>query len=130
MENSKIVHHNGYAKSFEELEVWRKSQDLAVDVYKITKHFPQDELYSITSQVRRSAGSISANIAEGFGRMTHKDKVHFMTIAYGSLLETKNFLYLSARLGYIHQADLDKLIEDVVVCQKLLSSFRKSLIHD
>lgn len=130
MENSKLVHHNGYAQTFEELEVWKKSQDLAVEVYKVTKGFPKDELYSITSQIRRAAGSISANIAEGFGRTGEKDKIHFMTIAYGSLLETKNFLYLSARLGYIHQTELDALIEQVVICQKLLNSFRRSLHRD
>ena len=129
MENSKMVHHNSYAQSFEELEVWKKSQDLAVDVYKVTKQFPQDELYSITSQIRRAVGSVSANIAEGFGRSTHKDQVHFMTIAYGSLLETKNFLYLSARLGYIHQDELDSLVEDVVICQKMLNSFKRALRH-
>lgn len=127
MENSKLVHRNGYAQTFEELEVWKESQNLAVKVYKTTKDFPKDELYSITSQVRRAAGSISANIAEGFGRTSQKDKIHFMTIAYGSLLETKNFLYLSARLGYIEQKELDQLIEHVVICQKLLNSFRRSL---
>ncbi|MEO5690807.1 MAG: four helix bundle protein [Candidatus Saccharimonadales bacterium] len=130
MENSKLVHHNSYAQTFEELEVWKKSQDLAVEVYKATKLFPKDELYSITSQIRRAVGSISANIAEGFGRTGQKDRIHFMTIAYGSLLETKNFLYLSGRLGYISQSDLDTLIEHVVVCQKLLNSFKRSLHRD
>ncbi len=130
VENSKLEYHNGYAQTFEELEVWKKSQDLAVEVYKVTKLFPKDELYSITSQIRRAAGSVSANIAEGFGRSSQKDKIHFMTIAYGSLLETKNFLYLSARLGYIQQAELDILIEHVVICQKLLNSFKRSLRHD
>ncbi len=129
MENSQLVKHPGYAQTFEELEVCKKSQDLAVDVYKITKDFPKDELYSITSQIRRAVGSVSANIAEGFGRSTQKDKIHFMTIAYGSLLETKNFLYLSARLGYIKQTELDELTDKTVICQKMLSSFRKSLKH-
>lgn len=129
MENSKLVSHNKYAQSFEELEVWKKSQDLAVEVYKVTKSFPQDELYSITSQIRRAVGSVSANIAEGFGRNSSKDKVHFMTIAYGSLLETKNFLYLSARLGYIDESDLEQLLDQVILCQKLLNSFKRSLRH-
>lgn len=127
MENSKLVQRNGYAQTFEELEVWKESQNLAVEVYKATKLFPKDELYSITSQIRRAVGSVSANIAEGFGRTSSKDKVHFMTIAYGSLLETKNFLYLSARLGYIEQTELDRLLDHVVICQKLLNSFRRSL---
>jgi four helix bundle protein len=85
-------------ESFEQLNVWQKSQDLAVDIYKLTKDFPSDELFAITNQLRRAASSISANIAEGFGRQTNKDKLHFYVIAYGSLLEVKNFLYLSNKL--------------------------------
>ena len=127
MENSKIEHRKKYAQSFEELDVWQKAQDLAVEVYKTTKIFPSDELYGITSQLRRASSSISANIAEGFGRSGRKDKAHFMTIAYGSLLETKNFLYLAARLGYIHQQQLDECTDKIVVCQKVRTSVGKAL---
>lgn len=64
-------------ESFENLRVWQESQNLAVEIYTVTKQFPKDELFAITSQLRRSASSISANIAEGFGRVSKNDKLHF-----------------------------------------------------
>ena len=88
-------------REFEDLVVWRESQNLAVEVYTITKLFPKDELYGITSQIRRSSSSVSANIAEGFGRSSRKELLYFYSVANGSLLETKNFLYLAEKLGYI-----------------------------
>ena len=72
---------------FEDMPVWQDAQDYAVLVYGITKKFPKDELYALTSQMRRAASSISANIAEGFGRQSKKDKAHFYSMAYGSLLK-------------------------------------------
>jgi four helix bundle protein len=114
-------------KSFESLTVWQESQGLAVSVYGATRGFPKDELFGITSQLRRAVSSISANIAEGFGRTTTKDKLHFYTIAYGSLLETKNFLYLSEKLGYLNDKDLAQLIEHSVRCQKLINAFKSGL---
>lgn len=113
--------------SFEQLEVWQETQNLAVLVYKETRNFPKEELFGLTSQLRRAASSVSANIAEGFGRTTANDKGHFLAIAYGSLLETKNFLYLSNRLGYIKQAQLKPLLDHVVSCQKLLNAAKRSL---
>ena len=118
---------NSNLDSFEKLTVWQESQLFAINIYKATKTFPKEELFGITSQLRRAASSISANIAEGFGRTTTKDKLHFYTIAYGSLLETKNFLYLSEKLGYISKQDLDTLIEQSVGCQKLINAFKAGL---
>lgn len=114
-------------KSFESLTVWQESQGLAVSVYGATRSFPKDELFGNTSQLRRAVSSISANIAEGFGRTTTKDKLHFYTIAYGSLLETKNFLYLSEKLGYLNDKGLAQLIEHSVRCQKLINAFKSGL---
>ncbi len=113
--------------SFEDLNVWQESQNLAVQVYTATKSFPKEELFGITSQLRRAVSSVSANIAEGFGRTSKNDKLHFYTIAYGSLLETKNFLYLAEKLGYIQQATLIQLINQTTVCQKLLNAFKSGL---
>lgn len=112
---------------FEDLIVWQEAQQLAVLVYKTTQLFPQDERFGITSQIRRSVASVSANIAEGFGRQTQKDKVHFIVIAYGSLLETKNFLYLAQKLGYITDDDLQRLLKQSVSCQKLLNAYKRAL---
>lgn len=93
--------------------------DLAVEVYKCTDNFPKSEQFGITNQLRRAASAISANIAEGFGRKSHKDKSHFYTIAYGSLMETKSFLLLAGRLGYI--TSLELYLEHIQDTQKLLS---------
>ena len=113
--------------SFEQLTVWQESQLFAVEIYKITKQFPKEEIYAITSQLRRAASSISANIAEGFGRSSINDKTHFYTMAYGSLLEVKNFLYLAEKLGYLQKPELDKLIIQSVGCQKLINAFKSGL---
>lgn len=114
-------------KEFEDLEVWQEAQLFAVEIYSVTKSFPKDEVYGITSQIRRAASSVSANIAEGFGRSTTNDKLHFYTIAYGSLLETKNFLYLAQKLNYIERDIVDSLIEHSIVCQKLINASKRSL---
>lgn len=114
-------------ESFEQLVVWQKSQDLAVSVYLLTKDFPKDELFAMTSQLRRAASSISANIAEGFGRSSPNDKLHFYTMAYGSLLEVKSFLYLANKLAYISNEDLMNLLEHCTRCQKLINASKKSL---
>lgn len=114
-------------KTFEDLEVWRIAQAWAVNIYKVTKLFPEDERFILTSQIRRAVSSISANIAEGFGRRTAKDKLHFYTIAYGSALETKNFLHLSNKLGYISQEALNKLLDEGTSVQKLLNAFMRPL---
>ncbi|CAN5401924.1 four helix bundle protein [soil metagenome] len=98
---------------FEDMTVWQESQELAVLVYHVTKKFPGDEQYALTSQLRRAASSVSANIAEGFGRATSKDRSHFYHIALGSLLETKNFIYLSARLEYITKDEVVATIKGI-----------------
>ena len=81
-------------QSFEQLHAWQEAQTLAVFVYTIIKQFPKNEIFGLTSQIKRASSSVSANIAEGFGRRTIADKLHFYAIAYGSLLETKNFPHL------------------------------------
>ena len=116
--------------NFEDMKVWQVSQDFAVEVYQATKSFPSSEQFGMTSQVRRAVSSISANIAEGFGRFSVKEKLHFYTIAYGSLLETKNFLYLACRLEYISKDELEMLIEHSVDCQKLINACKHSLRKD
>ncbi len=113
--------------SFEQLVVWQESHELAVKVYARTKEFPKEEMFGITSQIRRASSSVSANIAEGFGRSSAADKHHFMTIAYGSLLETKNFLYLAARLEYISENQLNELLSQITTCQKLLNGYKRVL---
>lgn len=94
---------------FNELKVWQVSVDLAVDVYKLTSSYPKEELYSLTNQTRRSAVSISSNIAEGANRNSHRDFKRFLNIASGSAAELQTQLFIAKRLEYINQANFDEL---------------------
>jgi four helix bundle protein len=97
-------------KSFTELRVWREAHDLALRIYRLTDGFPAHEKYSITSQIRRSASSVSANIAEGFGRGTIRELNQFLIIARGSLKETINYLILAKDLGYLEETNATREI--------------------
>ncbi len=112
---------------FEDLRVWQVAQDYAVRIYRLTKSFPEDERFGMIIQMRRCVNSISANIAEGFGRRTINDKSHFYTMAYGSILETKNFLYLSERLDYTKRQTIEPLLNDGTALQKQINALVTSL---
>ena len=86
--------------SFEKLIAWQKARELASEIYKITKLFPKDELFGITSQMRRCSVSVASNLAEGSGRNSMKDKARFTEIAYGSAKEVEYQLSIAERLGY------------------------------
>lgn len=113
--------------SFEQLIVWQKSAELAVQIYKITKHFPSAEKFSLTDQVQRCATSVSANIAEGFGRLGKNEKLQFYNIAYGSLLETKSHLLIAQKIGYVKPEEIENVILLITDIQKLINASRKSL---
>src|SRR4026209_1256368 len=101
-------------RSFMELDVWKKADDVTNRIYDITEKFPQHQLYSMTSQMQRAAYSVPANIAEGFGWMYPKDKARIYNIAFSSTEELKYFLHLSKRRGYRKDdPSLDLLVEDV-----------------
>jgi len=88
----------------------KKMDDFVFDVYKITKKFPKEEIYGVTSQIRRASMSIILNYIEGFARLGDKQLKNFLQISYGSLKETKYLLYFSEREGYIEKNDYKKLI--------------------
>jgi len=90
-------------KSFTELDVWQKSRELVKLVYQITLLFPKEEIYGLTNQLRRSVVSVPSNIAEGNGRQSNKETMHFLYIAKGSLYEVETQLYLSNDLEYISE---------------------------
>jgi four helix bundle protein len=90
-------------RDFRKIEAWQLADDLAVAVYEATKAFPKEEVYGITSQIRRAVTSVAANIVEGASRESAKDYAHFLQIARGSLAETQYFLHLARRLGYLDQ---------------------------
>jgi four helix bundle protein len=95
--------------SFERLDVWRDSRDLAKTVYLLTRNFPTDEKFGMISQIRRSAISVSSNIVEGSYRSTNKDKSNFMNIAFSSLMELLSQIIISRDLEYIN----DKQLKDI-----------------
>lgn len=92
--------------SFEKLEVWQDARKLVVWIYKITKMFPDDEKFGLTSQLRRAAVSVVSNLAEGSARNTSKDKAYFSQIAYSSLVEVLNQLLIANDLGFIDERTL------------------------
>ncbi|NOU17619.1 MAG: four helix bundle protein [Bacteroidales bacterium] len=114
---------------FRELIVWQKSIELVEKVYQVTNSFPKEEMFSLTSQIRRSAISIPSNIAEGFGRKTTPDYIRFLHIARGSLYELQTQLEISNRIKYLGENDLRSLIENCKEVEKMLNSLIKSLAN-
>ncbi len=110
--------------AFEDLIVWQKSVSMVKDVYIITKSFPQEEKYGIVSQIRRSALSVSSNLAEGSGKMTTKDKANYTSIAFGSLMETMNLLIISKEVEFIDSKILDKFRTQIAEIARMLTSLR------
>lgn len=100
-------------KSFEDLEVWNKAKDLVLKIYKMTVNFPKEETYGITSQMKRAALSVPANIAEGFGRYHYLDKSKFYLNSRGSLFELKNFVLISIDLKFIDVDNANELINEI-----------------
>ncbi len=97
-------------KDYKDLIIWQKGMDIAEKCYYLTKNYPKDEIYGITQQIRRSAVSIPANIAEGYGRRYTKEYVKFLNIAQGSVNELETHLILSARVGLCTDDDLKEIM--------------------
>jgi four helix bundle protein len=112
---------------FENLEVWQEAMSLCERVYRLSQAFPATEQYGITSQVRRSAVSVSANIAEGAGRATDGDFARFLDIAFGSLMETVSHLSLAHRLTFVDDVAYQAVYADCERIGKMLTSFRNRL---
>ena len=113
------------ARSFRDLLVWQKSHALALLTYKTTTDFPKSELFGLSSQMRRAAVSIPANIAEAFGRATRPDKARMLNIAQGSLDELRYYLLLARDLGYPLDAALAEAAEEV---GRMLDAYRRKVI--
>ena len=111
---------------FENLTAWQKAKDLAKMVYQLVAKFPQYEQFALSSQVRRAVISVPSNIAEGSGRMSYKEKIHFLEIAYGSLLETYCQLQIAVELGHITSEDLAGIKPLFFETSRLISGLRKS----
>lgn len=111
--------------NFRELIAWQKSMELTKKVYLLTKAFPQNEQYALTSQIQRAVVSIPSNLAEGAGRPTQKELVHFLSFSLGSAYELETELLLAGDLGYINDMQSKQINADVVEVQKLVYSLMK-----
>jgi four helix bundle protein len=110
-------------RDFRELKVWHKAHALTLDVYRATKTFPREELYSLTNQMRRAAVSIPANIAEGSGKNTRPEFARYLQIALGSASELEYQVLLSRDLGYMNPEVYEHLLQQVIETKKMLSGF-------
>ena len=115
------------ARDFRDLIVWQKAHQFVLQVYKMTDDFPKHEIYGLTSQLRRAAISIPANIAEGFKKRTKRDKARFMNISQGSIEECRYYLILADDLGY---GVTSNLMDVLVEVSKLLESYVASMLDD
>lgn len=113
-------------RSFTDLEVWKTGHVLVVDIYKLTELFPKHEQYGLTSQMKRSAASVTANIAEGFGRSGSKEKEQFYLISSGSLYELKDQLLIARDVGYIADRQFLPIAETANKCHAQLNALLKT----
>lgn len=106
-------------KSFQDLRAWQESRKLFFIIFKLTKKFPKEEMYSSGSQMRRAAMSVSSNLAEGFGRSSRADKLHFYVMARGSLTELQNQVILTTDVGLTQEVDSQAALDQAELTHKL-----------
>jgi len=116
--------------TFEEMPIWQKAMEMAVDIFRLTENLPKKEDYGLTSQIRRSALSVPGNIAEGFGRKHTKDKLNFYYDSRGSLSETKSHLIYGHKTNYFSQIDFDDIAKNIEDVWKELNSLINSLYKE
>ncbi len=113
--------------TYRELVTWQKAKPLAVEIYRLTEHFPKSEIYGLRSQIRRAAVSIASNIAEGQGRMTRGEFLQFLGHARGSLFELETQLAIALDLGYFTQQQWEKLEQSTTEVRRLLNALCESI---
>ncbi len=114
-------------QDFKRLKVWDKAHQLTLDIYAESKRFPKDELFGLTSQIRRAASSVAANITEGSGRRSRKEFLYFLGIAIGSVSEVEYFLLLAKDLKYLDQNEYTKINAVADETKRMLISFLRKV---
>ncbi len=114
-------------RSYRDLRVWTEAMELAADAYRVTRSFPREEVFGMTSQIRRAAASIPANIAEGYGRESAGNYVQFLKNAQGSLKELETHLLLTVKIGLTVLRDVEPLLERAESVGKMLRGLMRSL---
>ncbi len=122
-----LSENRGCMRDFRELVVWQKSHVLTLEIYKVSQNFPRDELYGLTSQIRRSASSIPTNIAEGCGRSSDNESHRFLIIALGSISELEYQLILAHDLGYLSPEQYKSLQDKTNEVKKITITFIRKL---
>src|SRR3989344_8747571 len=120
-------------KSFTDLNIWKYGHELVLEIYRVTKKFPKEEMFGLTSQLRRAIVSFTSNIAEGFSRNTYKEKAQFYSIALGSLTEVQNQLLVARDIGYLAHNDFTETAVSTVMLNKMTNGLikaSKTLIRD
>ena len=117
-------------RNFRELKVWEKSHQLTIAVYKASATFPREEIYGLTSQIRRAAASVPANIAEGCGRGGPAELARFLQIASGSASELEYHLLLASDLNFLNSSDHERLSREVIDVKRMLTSLIQKLRAD
>jgi len=125
------IETKGTIRDFKDLRAWQEGHVLVIDIYRATKTFPKEELFGLSSQMRRCAVSITSNISEGFSRTSYKDKIHFYVMAHGSLTELQNQLLIARDTDMLEKLIFDKLYERSISVHKIISGLIKtSRNHD
>lgn len=114
-------------RGYRDLDVWKRSVSFVTAVYAATQGFPKEELYGLTSQIRRSAVSVPSNIAEGRAKRTTKDFIRFLNIAYGSMAELETQLLIASNLGFLKSAALDPLLDEASQIARMINGMRNGL---
>jgi four helix bundle protein len=109
--------------NFRNLLIWQKSMSLTTKIYNSTKNFPKEEIFGLTSQIRRSSISIPSNIAEGFGRDSNKEYLRFLNISIGSLFEMQTQLEIAKNIQYLNDEEFNNLYDDSREIERMLVSF-------
>jgi four helix bundle protein len=112
---------------FEKLEVWQEARKINQVIYRLTKRFPRQEMFAMTSQIRRASMSVSSNIAEGSGRNSDKDFAHFLEQSYASLMEVASLFFLGMDEAYVTETDLDPLFDEMERLAKRIASLNRAL---
>lgn len=112
--------------TYADLKVWQAAMGLALDVYRQTQSFPKEEIYGLTSQLRRAAVSVASNIAEGKGRFSDKELLHFLSQSRGSIFEIESQIIIAWRLGYFGQSTTDRLLKETAEVGRMINGLMKA----
>ena len=117
-------------RRFRSIKAWQRADDLVADVYRVTPMFPKAEQYGLTSQMRRAAVSVAANIVEGSSRRSHREYLQFLSIAKGSLSELSYYIHLSGRLGYLPTPEVHRLDDEAEETARTLYGLMQSVAKE